>query len=105
MTKMVENISGPVHITDVNADLDNEQLRVSLWQRVSGLRMAPALFNMGQVDNPDAARSFVDELEQRKQETSFAGRFPGLLDYWGGWLGLLVGTLVFLGWLRKREQA
>jgi len=105
MTKVVENISGPVHIADVNANLDDEQLKVILWQRVSGLRVAPVLFNMGQVDNPDAARSFVDELKQRKQEAAFAGRFPGLLDYWAGWLGLLVGTLAFLGWLRKREQA
>ena len=41
---------------------------VTAWPRIGELRLAPVNFNMGPVDNQDAAKAFVDELEQRQQQ-------------------------------------
>ena len=47
VTKVMENFSGPVHISDVQADFNGERLRLTFWQRTAGLRLAPVIFNMG----------------------------------------------------------
>lgn len=103
--KLAENLSGPVHIRDVDARLDNEELRVILWQRAAGLRLAPVLFNMERIDNVEAAEAFIDEVSQRKIDTSTTGRLWGPLDYWVGWAGLLVTAGLVLRWLRQRYRA
>lgn len=103
--KIVENLTGPVHIRDVNAYIDEEKLKVVLWQRSAGLRLAPVLFNMKKVDNVEAAKAFVDEVEQRKIGASNKGRLWGPLDYWIGWAGLLVAAGFFIRWLRVRDRA
>lgn len=97
LLKLKEGISGPIHINDVNAKLEDEQLQVTLWQRMGGLRLAPVQVDMGQVDNEEAAEAFVDELEHRKEETkSNASRFFGPLDYWIGWAGMLLLIGLFI---------
>jgi hypothetical protein len=98
MTKMLENISAPVHISDVNAYLEAGKLKITLWQRIKGLRLAPILFNMQRIDNQDAAEAFVNELNLRKSRTSHAGRFAGPLDYWLGWIGLIILLVLLLRW-------
>jgi hypothetical protein len=103
--KIVEGFSGPAHISDVNARLQDEQLKVVLWQRAAGLRLAPVLFNMKKVDNPEAAEAFVDEVEHRKKEASSEARLWGPLDYWIGRAGLLVAAGFFIRWLRERDRA
>lgn len=92
--KLAENISGPFHISDVNADLEDDRLRVSMWQRAGGLRLAPVRFNMGQVDNIEAAEAFVDEVQNRQTKTESRTKFFGPLDYWIGWIGLGLVMLV-----------
>ena len=104
-TKAVENFFGPVHIHDVDAELKNDRLKVILWQRISGLRLAPVLFNLGRIDNEDAAEAFVNEVNQRKTKTSHGSKFPGPLDYWAGWAGLLVLTGCVMRWMTKRKEA
>lgn len=97
LLKLKEGISGPIHISDVNASMEDDQLQVTLWQRMGGLRLAPVQVDMGQVDNEEAAEAFVDELEQRKEETkSNASRFFGPLDYWIGWAGMLLLIGLFI---------
>jgi hypothetical protein len=97
LLKLKEGISGPIHVNDVNARMEDDRLQVTLWQRMGGLRLAPVQFDMGQVDNEEAAEAFVDELEQRKEETeSDARRFFGPLDYWIGWAGLLLLIGLFI---------
>lgn len=90
LLKLRENISGPVDINDVNANLSGDRLRVTLWPRLGGLRVAPVRINMGQVDNQGAAEAFVDELNRRKEGQSDSRRFFGPLDYWIGWVGILL---------------
>ena len=97
LLKLRESISGPLHIDDVIVRMNDGHLRITLWQRMGGLRLAPVRLDMGKVDNVEAAEAFVDELEHRQKETrSNASRFFGPLDYWIGWAGLflLVGLFI-----------
>lgn len=101
LLKLKEGISGPIHVSDVNAKMDEDRLQVTLWQRMGGLRLAPVQFNMGRVDNEEAAEAFVEELEHRQEETeSDTRKFMGPLDYWLGWAGLLL----LVGWLIRRPK-
>jgi hypothetical protein len=101
--KLAEEYSGPVHVSDVQANLSNENLQVTLWQRLGGLRLVPILFNMGKIDNEDAAEAFVEELKVRQKETAHAGKFFGPLDYWIGWLGLALVIGLLIRWPRREE--
>jgi hypothetical protein len=105
--KVVENISGPFHVSDVTSNLvisdDDVSLKVGAWQRVGGLRLAPLWINVGWVDNPEAAEAFVSELEARKAAAEHPGKFFGPLDYWAGWaiVGFLVSVL--FRWPRRKS--
>jgi hypothetical protein len=101
--KLVENVSGPVHVNDVHLNLQGDRLNVTLWQRLAGLRLAPVQFNMGQVDNVDSAQAFKKELNQRKGSASHGGKFFGPLDYWLGWAGLFLLIGILIRWPGKRE--
>jgi len=96
LLKIKERISGPVHVSDVKARLEEDEFAVTMWPRVGGLRLAPVKIDMGEVDNEDAAEAFVDELEERKDMETDKRKFLGPLDYWFGWAGLLllVGILI-----------
>jgi hypothetical protein len=107
LMKAREKVFGPVHVSDVNARLNEERFLVRMWPRIAGLRLAPVQINMGQVDNEDAAEAFVDELEFRKEIKQPAKKFFGPLDYWVGWAGLL-GGLMFVARMfirRYRQQS
>ena len=58
LLKLKEGLSGPVHVNDIDATIDDDRLRVTLWPRVAGLRLAPVQLKMGQIDNEDAAEAF-----------------------------------------------
>ena len=100
--KLKENLSAPVHLGDVHADLEEDQFKIALWPRVGGLRLEPVRFDMGRIDNPDAAKAFVDELEERQSKASESRKFFGPLDYWIGRAGLLlvIGLII-----RRPKQA
>lgn len=102
--KMLEEISGPLHISDVQGKLngpEGEKLQITAWKRVGGLRAAPLVLNMGRVDNPQAAEAFLAELRKRKEGASRISKFFGPLDYWLGWAGLLFMVLFFI---RRDEE-
>ena len=103
LMKLKERISGPVHISDVDARLNEDKFLVRIWPRVAGLRLAPVGINMGQVDNEYAAEAFVDELESRKESEPAAKKFFGPFDYWFGWAGLMVLAGLFLRRYRQSE--
>lgn len=102
--KIIESFSGPTHISDVDARLDGEQLKVILWQRAAGLRLAPVQFNMKKIDNVEAAEAFVDELDQRKKKGPSESRLWGPLDYWAGWITFLLAVGFFFRWIRRRDK-
>jgi len=102
--KLMQNLSGPVHLSDVSANLnggDGEHLNLTVWQRLGGLRLVPVKVSMGRVDNVEAAEAFVDELEERKREIEPASRFGGPLDYWFGWLGVGMLAGLLIRWWRR----
>ena len=105
LMKLREKVMGPVHVSDVNASLDEDRLRVRMWPRMAGLRLLPVGINMGQVDNEDAAEAFVDELETRKEEEPEARKFFGPFDYWFGWAGLMLLVGFFIRRYQQRESA
>lgn len=101
--KLAETLSGPIHLSDVSADLEGDQLTVMAWKRVGGLRLAPLSLKVRQVDNPAAAEDFMEELDERKSTASHKGKFIGPLDYWIGWIGMLMGVFLLLRWPGRRS--
>ena len=97
--KVMESISGPVHVSDVSLKLfgeDQNQFRITFWKRLAGLRAAPVVLDMGEVDNSPAAKRFGEELEARKDSAGKISKFIGPLDYWLGWIGMAILALFFI---------
>jgi hypothetical protein len=96
----------PFNIDDVEAAAENGGLHLVAWTRVGGLRLAPIVFDVEQVDNPEATEAFVKELQERKASVRSKEALPGLLDYWAGWfatgLMLMIGLLALVR-LRQRD--
>jgi hypothetical protein len=101
--KVAESISGPIQLSDVNAKFKNQRLMITAWKRLGGLRLAPLRLSVPEVDNPDAAAAFVDELDERKMTALHKQKFTGPLDYWIGWVGMLLGLIVLLRWPRNNS--
>lgn len=98
--RLWQAISGPLHVGDVHARLEDDHLTVNAWQRTAGLRLAPVIIRMGAIDNPPAAEAFIEELDARQEEAEHPAIFFGPLDYWLGWIGLAIG----LGFLLRRPD-
>lgn len=102
--KVIERLSGPVHINDVNPYLENDAFKLTFWKRIAGLRVAPITLSIGDVDNPEAAAQFIDTLLERQDQAEGPGVFAGPLDYWATWIGLLVGLIVLIKWPKKDKS-
>jgi hypothetical protein len=95
----------PFNVADVYANADGGGLSVAVWVRAGGLRLAPVVFTMEQVDNLDAAQAFVEELDRRKASAARLGWLPGILDYWASWfLGFFSLVAVLAVWLRRKYR-
>jgi len=102
---VIQRGTHPFNAADVYAGIDNGGLSVTAWVRAGGLRLAPVVFNVEHVDNPDAAEAFVEELERRKASVDRPGSFPGVLDYWVSWLiGGFSVAAVLAAWLLKKYR-
>lgn len=101
--RLAESLSGPIHVNDVSASLQGDRLTIQAWNRTAGLRLTPMILGVGRVDNPVAAEAFLAELERRKAAAAPPGRFRGPLDYWAGWLGLVVLLFGMYRWLRRES--
>lgn len=102
--KVMEAFSGPIHISDVMGEVEEDKLKLRVWKRLGGLRAAPVLLDFASVDNPEAAKAFITELNERKRRAEHLGRFFGPLDYWFGWIALAVVLLVLWKWPRKKAK-
>ena len=101
--KIIESMSGPVHIRDVAPNLTDEQPNLVMWKRVGGLRLAPMQISIQKIDNPEAAALFLEALTERQAETDSPDVLPGLMDYWATWLGLLLGSITLIKKLRQQK--
>jgi hypothetical protein len=90
---LLERGVGPFQVLDVKAAVAENRLRVRAWYRAGGLALAPITLVDGPVDNPQAAKAFVGELEKRKTELKGRLGFLRVLDYWLTWL--VAGLLAF----------
>jgi hypothetical protein len=102
--KAVERLSGPVHINDVSSYYEDGQFKLTFWKRVAGLRFAPIVLSMGNVDNPEAAGQFIDTLMDRQNQADTPGLFAGPLDYWATWIVMLIGVIALIKWPRKQKS-
>lgn len=103
---VMERVTRPFSVADVDASAEDGGLQVTQWVRTGGLRLAPIVFVMKRVDNPEAAQAFVEELERRKTFATRPGKFRGPLDYWGGWflVGFVMTILLWIGLRRGNEE-
>ena len=81
-------------LQDFDANIDGNTLHTTAWIRKGGLRAAPVSMTWQEVDNPDAARAFVQEVEDRKEQLPKVQALPSILDYWVSWLVLGVSGVV-----------
>lgn len=102
--KAIEQISGSVHINDVNSDLKGDQFTLTFWRRLAGLRLAPLVLSIGEVDNLQGAQQFIDTLRERQALTETPSVFSGPLDYWATWIAMLIGLIVLIKWPRKKKS-
>jgi hypothetical protein len=105
---LFETWTGPIHIGDVHLNLSGSEqtgLTLTAWKRLAGLRLAPFHIHIKEVDNPDAALAFAEEVNNRKQEFGKPGAFFGPLDYWLGWLGGLLAFIIFVRWRKKNKNS
>jgi hypothetical protein len=100
---LVERGTRPVHVNDVVANVADDWLKVRAWIRTGGLRLLPITLIDGRVDNPVAARDFVEQVEERKTVSGF-DPFE-LLDYWATWVvGGVVALVMLRKWRRKGSE-
>jgi hypothetical protein len=104
MYKFVERLSGPVHVKDVSPSFDNEEFSLTFWKRIAGLRVAPLIVMMGEVDNPEAARQFIETLREQQEIAEAPNVFSGPLDYWVTWIALLIGIFILIKWPREKKS-
>jgi hypothetical protein len=102
---LVERGTGPFRVSDIEAKTDEDKLRIKAWFRSGGLGLLPLTLINGRVDNPDAARAFVKELNRRKRSGLSRFRFWGVLDYWISWIVAAAAFASFFAvWLQLNRS-
>jgi hypothetical protein len=106
-TGSMQQVMRPIPLEDFDASTGGDNLHTVAWIRARGLRLAPILMRWQQVDNPPAARAFVEELQARKESLDIRDGWRAPADYWITWVvgGLLIVVMPLIGlrWLRSRE--
>jgi hypothetical protein len=100
---LLEKVAHPISIADVDARASGGGLTVTLWVRAKGLRLMPIRFAWEEVDNPEGAQRFAQEVHARKRSAAHPGRFSGVMDYWASWL-LLGGLMLALFWPQRHQE-
>ena len=103
--KASEYFSGPIHLNDIQIDYDEGRLALTVWKRAAGLRLAPMILVIDEVDNAEAAEAFVAEVSRRQKNAEKPGKLAGPLDYWVGWIGLLLVILTLIRWPMREQTA
>jgi hypothetical protein len=99
---LLERGGQPFRVADVYARAKEDALSVTAWVRAKGLRLVPIRFAWQQVDNPEGASAFAQEVRARREVASHPGRFRGLMDYWVNWL--LLGALLLALFMPRGDQ-
>lgn len=104
-TGSLQRIMKPFPLRDFDAELRGDTLQTTAWVRVGGLRLAPVMMKWEQIDNPNGAEAFVEEVEERKAAQDTGSNLAKPLDYWMTWglVGLTMLILPVVFW-RLRPQ-
>ena len=70
----------PFRITDVDASVEDDSMRIAVWLRALGLRLAAITIVVEHVEDLEAAEGFVQELQTRVAAVEPSGKFPHSLD-------------------------
>ena len=96
-TASLQRLMQPIPVEDFDADFEDDALTATAWIRAGGLRLAPVRLTWEQVDNPDGAVAFVEELQSRRQAREVdEAAIPNPFDYWAGWFMTVTAGLVTL---------
>lgn len=108
-TGSLQRFLEPIPLEDFDADLKDKALQTTAWIRAGGLRLMPVMMTWQDVDNPDGANAFVNELQERKDAIASTGTLPDLFDYWASWMviGLMTIALpiMLMRQLNKRRSS
>jgi hypothetical protein len=94
-TGSLQQVMKPFPLRDFSAELSGDTLQTTAWVRVGGLRLAPVIMKWEQVDNPNGAEAFVEEVQERKAAQESGSSLTKPLDYWMTW-GLVVMAMVIV---------
>jgi len=105
--KLLQPFSGPTHVQDVVFLAEGDKVTLQVWKRARGLRLAPAVVSLSEIDDPLAAAEFAARLKEAALASARPGKYTGALDYWGSWLLMGLGAaaaVVSLGWWLSRKS-
>ena len=101
----LQKLVKPIPLGDFNAEMKGDALQATAWIRTGGLRLAPVMMTWDDVDNPEGAKAFVDELDSRKQSIDKDESLLAPLDYWASWVAIGFVALLFpILFIRKWKQ-
>ena len=105
VTGALQKLVKPIPLGDFNAEMKGDALQATAWIRTAGLRLAPVMMTWDDVDNPEGAKAFVDELDSRKQTIDKDESLLAPLDYWASWVAIGFVALLFpILFIRKWKQ-
>jgi hypothetical protein len=87
-----ESNCGRFALMDVETSIVKDSLRLVIWSRSNKRHWLPITIAMEHVDNPDAARAFVKELNRRKMSARRRERLFGFVGTRITWF--IAGTFV-----------
>ena len=109
----IKTIAGPLHsrgddsfsLDDIDASVDRDALRIAAWTQSDDEHVQPIIISLDRVDNADAARAFVRELNRRKLSLARRQRLLGVIGQRLYWFltGFFTATLS-LFWLRHKRS-
>ena len=107
--KFIQPFSSPMHVRDVTFLAQGDAITLQIWKRLGGLRLAPILITIDDIDDPVATADFAQRVEEQAHFASRPGKYTGPLDYWGSWILMGLGVasaFISLGyWLSRRFGA
>jgi hypothetical protein len=92
----VQKMLHTLPVNDLDADIEGKSLHTTAWVRAGGLRAVPMSMTWQEVDNPNAAHAFVEELNERKKASSEVSSMPAVFDYWASWIIAGISGLVVM---------
>jgi hypothetical protein len=108
-TGSLQKMLKPIPLADFDAEVSGDDLQATAWIRAAGLRLAPIMMTWHQVDNPEGAKAFVNELHARKETIVGEDTLFDPFDYWASWIAIGLTTvalpiILIRHWQRRQSS-